>query len=129
MVRSVAHLPQPVLLLSHDLELARASRARPALNGGRSRVRRHRQLRRRRRRLSCQYDYGGLVERHATGIADSGAEKLAGRGDFLLVTKGEALRFQAAWISDEECRAIGARQAQRPASAQAGWRRPGKEQV
>jgi len=67
--------------------------------------------------------------RHATGIADSGAEKLAGRGDFLLVTKGEALRFQAAWISDEECRAIGARQAQRPASAQAGWRRPGKEQV
>lgn len=67
--------------------------------------------------------------RHATGIADSGAEKLAGRGDFLLVTKGEALRFQAAWISDEECRAIGAGQAQRPASEQAGWRRPGKEQV
>lgn len=67
--------------------------------------------------------------RHATGIADSGAEKLAGRGDFLLVTKGEALRFQAAWISDEECRTIGARSMHRAAPEQVGWRRPGKEQV
>lgn len=54
---------------------------------------------------------GAVVDRnearYATGIADSGAEKLAGRGDFLLVTKGEAIRFQAAWISDEECRTIG----------------------
>lgn len=65
--------------------------------------------------------------RHATGIADSGAEKLAGRGDFLLVTKGEALRFQAAWISDEECRALGARKADPPAVAQMGWRSHGKE--
>lgn len=45
--------------------------------------------------------------RLATGIADSGAEKLAGRGDFLLVAKGEALRFQAAWISEDECRGLG----------------------
>jgi S-DNA-T family DNA segregation ATPase FtsK/SpoIIIE len=67
--------------------------------------------------------------RHATGIADSGAEKLAGRGDFLLVTKGEALRFQAAWISDEECRALGARKAGQPASTRVGWRQPGKEQT
>ena len=40
--------------------------------------------------------------RYATGLADSGAEKLEGRGDFMLVAKGEALRFQAAWIGDEE---------------------------
>lgn len=45
--------------------------------------------------------------RYATGIADSGAEKLQGRGDFLLVVKGEALRFQAAWIGEEECSALG----------------------
>jgi len=44
--------------------------------------------------------------RYATGIADSGAEKLQGRGDFLLVVKGEALRFQAAWIGEEECRTL-----------------------
>ena len=44
--------------------------------------------------------------RYATGIADSGAEKLQGRGDFLLVVKGEALRFQAAWIGEEECSAL-----------------------
>lgn len=67
--------------------------------------------------------------RHATGIAESGAEKLAGRGDFLLVTKGEAIRFQAAWISDEECRGISAKGARRPPVEQAGWRRPGKEQA
>ncbi len=41
--------------------------------------------------------------RYATGIAESGAEKLQGCGDFLLVIKGEALRFQAAWIGEEEC--------------------------
>lgn len=66
--------------------------------------------------------------RHATGIADSGAEKLAGRGDFLLITKGETIRFQAAWISDEECRSLGAKRERRPPAEQVGWRRPGKEQ-
>ena len=65
--------------------------------------------------------------RHATGIADSGAEKLAGRGDFLLVAKGEAMRFQAAWISEEECRALRAGKRAQPAVQAAGWRRPGKE--
>jgi S-DNA-T family DNA segregation ATPase FtsK/SpoIIIE len=40
--------------------------------------------------------------RHATGIKESGAEKLAGRGDFLLIAKGEPVRFQAAWIGPEE---------------------------
>ncbi|MBN1484915.1 MAG: DNA translocase FtsK [Chloroflexia bacterium] len=38
----------------------------------------------------------------ATGIKRSGAERLLGRGDFLLVSGGEALRFQAAYISAEE---------------------------
>ncbi len=40
--------------------------------------------------------------RYATGITDSGAEKLEGRGDFLLIAKGESLRFQAAWLSPDE---------------------------
>jgi S-DNA-T family DNA segregation ATPase FtsK/SpoIIIE len=44
--------------------------------------------------------------RYATGIPDSGAEKLGGRGDFLLVTKGDALRFQAAWIGEDEIRSL-----------------------
>jgi len=43
--------------------------------------------------------------RYATGLSDSGAEKLAGAGDFLLVVKGEALRFQAAWLSAADLRA------------------------
>jgi S-DNA-T family DNA segregation ATPase FtsK/SpoIIIE len=64
--------------------------------------------------------------RYATGIAESGAEKLAGCGDFLLIAKGESLRFQAAWISEEECLSIGgARQNQTKPGA--GWRRPGKQ--
>jgi S-DNA-T family DNA segregation ATPase FtsK/SpoIIIE len=43
--------------------------------------------------------------RYAAGIPDSGAEKLEGKGDFLLVAQGAALRFQAAWIGpkDLEC--------------------------
>ncbi len=36
--------------------------------------------------------------RYATGLADSGAEKLEGKGDFLLVAKGTCVRFQAAWL-------------------------------
>ena len=39
--------------------------------------------------------------RYATGISDSGAEKLEGKGDFLLVAKGESIRFQAAWLGPE----------------------------
>ncbi|MFZ2487534.1 MAG: DNA translocase FtsK [Anaerolineae bacterium] len=38
----------------------------------------------------------------AAGIAGSGAEKLLGRGDFLLVAKGDTVRLQAAFASDEE---------------------------
>jgi S-DNA-T family DNA segregation ATPase FtsK/SpoIIIE len=40
--------------------------------------------------------------RYATGIGESGAEKLEGKGDFLLVTKGEMVRFQAAWLGPRD---------------------------
>jgi S-DNA-T family DNA segregation ATPase FtsK/SpoIIIE len=40
--------------------------------------------------------------RFAAGIGDSGAEKLEGRGDFLLVARGEVTRFQAAWLGESE---------------------------
>ncbi|MEZ4677637.1 MAG: DNA translocase FtsK [Caldilineaceae bacterium] len=40
--------------------------------------------------------------RYASGITDSGAEKLEGKGDFLLITKGEQVRFQAAWLGPKE---------------------------
>jgi S-DNA-T family DNA segregation ATPase FtsK/SpoIIIE len=42
----------------------------------------------------------------ASGISGTGAEKLLGRGDFLLVTKGQTLRFSAAYISQAEIREI-----------------------
>ena len=42
----------------------------------------------------------------ATGVARSGAERLRGRGDFLLVSRGQLIRFQAAYTSDAEIRAI-----------------------
>jgi S-DNA-T family DNA segregation ATPase FtsK/SpoIIIE len=42
----------------------------------------------------------------AAGIAGTGAEKLLGRGDFLLVAKGNVTRFQAAYISEQEIRQI-----------------------
>ncbi len=38
----------------------------------------------------------------ATGIAGSGAEKLLGRGDFLLVSHGQTWRFQAAYIDTDQ---------------------------
>ena len=40
--------------------------------------------------------------RYATGISDSGAEKLEGRGDFLLIAKGESIRFQSAWVDRDD---------------------------
>lgn len=42
----------------------------------------------------------------AAGIPGTGAEKLLGRGDFLLVAKGHVTRFQAAYISEQEIRDI-----------------------
>ncbi len=41
----------------------------------------------------------------ATGIARSGAERLRGRGDFLLVARGRTIRFQAAYASNAEIQA------------------------
>jgi len=40
--------------------------------------------------------------RVAAGIAGTGAEKLSGRGDFLLVVKGEVCRLQAAYVPAED---------------------------
>jgi S-DNA-T family DNA segregation ATPase FtsK/SpoIIIE len=40
--------------------------------------------------------------RYATGMVDSGAEKLEGKGDFMLISKGEAVRFQAAWLGPND---------------------------
>jgi S-DNA-T family DNA segregation ATPase FtsK/SpoIIIE len=47
--------------------------------------------------------------RIAAGISGTGAEKLLGRGDFLLVAKGQATRFQAAYASNAEARQVVAR--------------------
>lgn len=44
--------------------------------------------------------------RYATGFADSGAEKLEGKGDFLLVTKSQPTRFQAAWMGPKALQTI-----------------------
>lgn len=35
---------------------------------------------------------------YAAGVEDSGAEKLIGKGDFLLVNQGQIIHFQAAWM-------------------------------
>lgn len=40
--------------------------------------------------------------RYASGLRDSGAEKLGGKGDFLLVAHGECVRFQAAWFGPDD---------------------------
>jgi S-DNA-T family DNA segregation ATPase FtsK/SpoIIIE len=48
--------------------------------------------------------------RYATGITDSGAEKLEGKGDFMLVAKGEIQRFQAAWLGGNDVQTIAERQ-------------------
>jgi S-DNA-T family DNA segregation ATPase FtsK/SpoIIIE len=45
----------------------------------------------------------------AAGIAGTGAEKLLGRGDFLVVVKGQVLRLQAAYVSLSEIQEIVAR--------------------
>ena len=44
-----------------------------------------------------------LADRHALDrIGGTGAEKLAGRGDFIAVAAGQVLRFQAAYVSAAE---------------------------
>ena len=42
----------------------------------------------------------------AAGIPNTGAEKLLGRGDFLLVAKGHVTRFQAAYVSEQEIKQL-----------------------
>jgi S-DNA-T family DNA segregation ATPase FtsK/SpoIIIE len=42
----------------------------------------------------------------ATGLAQSGAEKLLGEGDFLVVAQGQMTRMQAAYIDPEAIRAV-----------------------
>ena len=55
----------------------------------------------------------------ATGIARSGAERLKGRGDFLLIARGETIRFQAAYAEEKEARAI-VRRLQAPSPTRSG---------
>jgi DNA segregation ATPase FtsK/SpoIIIE-like protein len=56
----------------------------------------------------------------ASGLPGTGAEKLMGRGDFLLVVKGEVTRFQAAYVSEVEIERVvgqlrqGERKSRRP---------------
>ena len=42
----------------------------------------------------------------ASGLPGTGAEKLLGRGDFLLIAKGQVTRFQAAYVSEAEMKQI-----------------------
>lgn len=42
----------------------------------------------------------------ASGIAGSGAERLSGRGDFLLVAGGEQVRFQEAYLAPDDVEAF-----------------------
>jgi DNA segregation ATPase FtsK/SpoIIIE, S-DNA-T family len=45
----------------------------------------------------------------AAGVASTGAERLLGRGDFLLVAKGQTIRFQAAYAGSGQMTVIVAR--------------------
>ena len=44
--------------------------------------------------------------RIASGLAGTGAERLRGRGDFLLVARGETIRLQVAYLSEAECQQV-----------------------
>jgi S-DNA-T family DNA segregation ATPase FtsK/SpoIIIE len=45
----------------------------------------------------------------ATGLAKTGAERLLGQGDFLVVAKGQVTRMQAAYVAEEGLRQLVAR--------------------
>ncbi len=47
--------------------------------------------------------------RFAAGVPDSGAEKLDGRGDFLLVARAQVIRFQAAWLGPQDMEQVSER--------------------
>ena len=57
--------------------------------------------------------------RIATGLAATGAERLLGQGDFLVVVKGQVTRLQAAYLDDREVPGLVARLQERAA----GWNR------
>jgi S-DNA-T family DNA segregation ATPase FtsK/SpoIIIE len=57
--------------------------------------------------------------RHATGISDSGAEQLGGKGDFLLIASATPTRFQAAWMGPGEFRILCDRVGAEPGGASA----------
>lgn len=57
--------------------------------------------------------------RIAAGVSGSGAERLAGRGDFVLRAGGETIHFQAAYITNEEIEQVCAAAA--PAQTVGGW--------
>ena len=59
--------------------------------------------------------------RYATGISDSGADKLEGKGDFLLVAKSEVTRFQAAWLGPKDLNLIS--DSLRSGQGKQGWQR------
>ncbi len=42
----------------------------------------------------------------ATGLAGTGAERLLGQGDFLVVAKGQVTRMQAAYVGEDEVREL-----------------------
>ncbi len=58
--------------------------------------------------------------RVAAGVGGTGAEKLQGRGDFLLIAGGERIRFQAAYVPPPELARLVARPLELPAAASDG---------
>jgi S-DNA-T family DNA segregation ATPase FtsK/SpoIIIE len=65
----------------------------------------------------------------ATGIAGSGAERLRGRGDFLLVARGQTIRLQAAFIDDRETAKVVKRLSDRTKSAGSATRKNGLHKI
>jgi len=45
----------------------------------------------------------------ASGLAGTGAERLLGRGDFLVIAQGQVMRLQAAYVSSQEIHEMAAR--------------------
>jgi S-DNA-T family DNA segregation ATPase FtsK/SpoIIIE len=65
--------------------------------------------------------------RYASGLRDSGAEKLEGKGDFLLIAKGEAIRFQAAWLGPDDLAVIAQGQSSRAKDVEASGARANRK--
>lgn len=66
----------------------------------------------------------------AAGVAGTGAERLVGRGDFLLVVRGEVIRLQAAYASVQEiAETVGKLFPEAPKRSSAGSSRSSKKRV